>query len=527
LSKVILTADRGTFTDYGGTGVLGYVACMPYRLVPRLFIDKFFAPPMRTDKNGRALLAPYPVRKVEATLLNAGIDVTVTTPEKVDKVVHSDTKVVGVTTHDPLGIEPVTFKLTMLFGGGMSWTAKFFEELGEKLERLKAKYGFKVIVGGPGSWQLEKNRPPWVDVVFVGHAELDLPPLVRKIERGEEVPKVVYGRRPRRPEEIPPIVNPARLGEVQVTRGCPRGCHFCSITPDTFMSIPLETIIKEVQVNVKAGAKRVDLITDDIMLYGSQKLRVNHDAIVSLFSKVMESGVDSMSFAHISAPPVKESPRTVRALAEIARYEKDRGNAPVVGLETGSERIFVKYMNAKSFPYRPSEWGDVVIDATAIMNDNFIYPCYTMTIGYVDETDEDVEQSIKLVEKITDHDFTAWIFPLPVIPMGTSRIRENPLPVMEKLPSRYWDLLYLSWKYDLKVTRKVMPTLTGGIKSKLIRRMVQSTIDKVFSNIEWIFKELKETKGMSSLRYRDLNLNTTVGVLQSIYWLFRASAKPL
>jgi len=181
-----------------------------------------------------------------------------------------------------------------------------------------------------------------------------------------------------------------------------------------------------------------------------KRLRTNHDAIVKLFSEAMKLGVDGIWFPHISSPAVKESPKTVKAISEIARYDKYRAAAPVVGLETGSERIFSKYMRAKAFPWTPREWKNIIIDSTAIMNENYIYPCYTMTIGYPEETEEDVVKSIDLVQEIIDHNFIAWIFPLPVIPMGYSYIRNNPFPILEKMPKGYWDLLFISWKYDLK-----------------------------------------------------------------------------
>lgn len=526
MSEVVLTADRGSFTDYGGGSALGYVACMPHRLVPRLFMDKFFTPPATADENGRAILAPYALRKVEATLVNAGFNTCVSPPEKLEKVVSQSTKVLGVTVHDPMGVEPVTFKLTMLFGGGKSWTAKYFEELGDKIRRLKQMYGFRTLVGGPGAWQVQRERPEWVDVVFIGHAELDLPPLINSIVSGKDVPRVVFGRNPRSADEIPLIVNPARFGEVQVTRGCPRGCQFCSITPDSFITIPVETVLKEVEVNLRAGQTRVDLVTDDILLYGAQRLRVNHEAVTKLFSEVKKMGVESIGFPHISAPAVRESPRTVRTMSEIAGYSHDRANAPVVGLETGSLKIFNKYMRAKSFPWEPAQWKDVVLDATAVMNESHIYPCYTMTIGYPEETDDDVQASINLVQSIIDHDYTAWIFPLPVIPMGTSRIRDNPMPALERLPQAYWDLLYMSWKYDLKVTRSLVPTLTWGMQNRFVRWVVQNMIDRIFNQIEWVFSELKQTRGRSSLKYKDLNLNTTLGVIKSVYWLLRVAFKP-
>ncbi len=524
--EVILTADRGSFTDYGGSSVLGYVACMPARLVPRFFMDRLFTPPIKSDRYGRALTAPYALRKLEALLIRSGFSTWVVVPERIERAVRMGAKVVGISVHDPLGIDPVSYKLSMIFGGGETWTARFFRELGEKINRLKKKYRFRVVVGGSGAWELVNQRPSFVDTIFIGEAEKDLPNVIQKMVNGEEVPPIVRGRDPD-VEEIPPIINPARLGEVQITRGCPRGCWFCSITPETFRSMPLELIKKEVKVNLRAGIDRVEMITDDVLLYGSQRLRTNHDAIVRLYTELMSMGVDGLWFPHISAPAVRESPKTVKAMAEIGRYDSKRSVAPVVGLESGSLKILNKYMRAKAYPWRPEDWWDIIIDATAIMNENYIYPCYTMTIGYPEETEDDVEDSIELVQKIIDHGYIAWIFPLPVIPIGTSRIKNNPFPAMERLPKNYWDLLYISWKYNLKITRKLIPSLTAGIKNIFIRSLVAHMIDRIFENIEWIFKGLKETKGAMAMTFSNIDLNNFLGVLRSIYWLTRISFNKL
>ncbi|BCU68149.1 hypothetical protein HS7_15860 [Sulfolobales archaeon HS-7] len=254
MTRVILTADRSAFTDYAGTSVLGYVACMPSRLVPRYFMDKFFTPPIKADKNGKALYAPYSLRKLEALLSNEGFDTMVTPPEYLKKVANEG-DIVGITAHDPLGIEPVSMKLSMLFGGGKTWTAEFFEELGEQVRKVKKEKGIKVLVGGPGVWQLERERPEWIDTVYIGDGETDLPEVLKKIEAGEKIP-VVKARKVRDVTKIPTIKNPARLGEVQVTRGCPRGCQFCSITPETFMSIPLDDVVNYPALTDRASPPR-------------------------------------------------------------------------------------------------------------------------------------------------------------------------------------------------------------------------------------------------------------------------------
>ncbi|MEM0173811.1 MAG: radical SAM protein [Sulfolobaceae archaeon] len=520
---VVLTADRGTFTDYGGVAPLGYVACLPYRLVPRIFMDKLFTPPIPSDKEGKAIFAPYPIRKVEAVLVNKGFNVAVVPPEKVEGFISKyKVKIVGINVHDPMGIEPVSAKLSIILGGGKTWTAKFFEELGERIMKLKRKNDLKVIVGGAGAWQLEKQMPEWVDIVFIGHAEVDLADVVKKLINGESLPKIIRGRYPKSIAEIPQIIGPARGGEVQITRGCPRGCWFCSVTPDTFISFPLDYIIKEVEVNMRAGIKDVTLITDDIMLYGARRLNeVNHDAIVNLFKELKKKGANYINFAHISAAPVKLSPKTVRAMAEIAGWNEKSAVTPVVGLETGSEKIFNKYMKMKAYPWGYSEWKDLIVEATTIMNENYIYPCYTMTIGYPEETDREVEESINLVEYILSHNPLAWIFPLPVIPIGLSKIRDNPLPTLKRLPSKYWDLLYITWKYNIYVTRRLKDTIVNSNKNPVIRRIVSFMMDRIFGNIEWYFKQLKETKGEFSLLYKDLNLNSVYGIIWSIFNLIR------
>jgi len=522
-AKVVLTADQGSFTSYSGVSTLGYVACMPARLVPRILMDKVFTPPQESDRRGEALKAPYALRKIEAALHYGGIDdVIVSPPGELEKVVGEDTKVLGISVHDPYGMSPVSTKLTMIFGGGPSWTAEFFSELSQKVSKLKKKYGFKVFVGGPAAWQIGMNRPDWVDLVFNGEAEEDLPGLVLMGIDGKDLPRNFTGKNPP-VSKIPKIIKPSRFGEVQVTRGCPRGCQFCSITPETFRSIPMEDILEEVKLNLNSGEKSIELLTDDILLYGSRRLVTNHDAVVNLFSSVKKAGAEQIYFPHISSPAVLDSPRTVMELSEIAEYHKYRAEAPVVGLESGSERILRKYMNGKPFPWKPADWKNVIVDSTPILNDAYITPCYTMTVGFEDETDEDVEQSIDLVQSIIDNRYRAWIFPLAVIPMTSSRLKGKPFPMIDKLPGKYWELLYISWSYDLKMSREMIPEMTKRMGNSVSRHIVNLMTDRIFSRIDGIFKELAESHGKKAYEFSDINLNSTLGFLKSIYWLGLAS----
>ncbi len=264
-----------------------------------------------------------------------------------------------------------------------------------------------------------------------------------------------------------------------------------------------------------------DLITDDIMLYGSKRLGVNHEAIVNLFSEVKKMGIEQMYFSHISAPPVVQSPETVEAISHIAEYDRYGAETPVIGLESGSERIISKYMRGgKPFPYRPEQWGgEVIVESARILADNHVHACYTMTIGYPDETDEDVEKSIRLVEDIIESGVKVWVFPLPVIPITSTRLAKNPFPALEKLPSKYWELLYIAWKHDLKVTRDLMPGLNARLNNGVVAKMVEFMTDRIFSSIEDVFKEFMETKGRKAYDYSKIDLSGMLGAVKSVYWL--------
>jgi radical SAM superfamily enzyme YgiQ (UPF0313 family) len=142
-----------------------------------------------------------------------------------------------------------------------------------------------------------------------------------------------------------------------------------------------------------------------------------------------------------------------------------------------------------------------------------------MTVGFPDETDEDVQQSIDLVHKLFDSGGKAWVFPLPVIPITSTKISRNPFPELEKLPGKYWELLYVSWKKDLELTRIVLPQMTERMNSKITKTIVNTVMDHTFSNIEGVFKELMETRGRKSYEYSTVELNSVIGIFRSIYWL--------
>ncbi|MEM4830990.1 MAG: radical SAM protein [Sulfolobales archaeon] len=359
--RVVLTADRTLFTDYGGFPGGGFLVCLPARIVPEFILSHILCP-KTPSKDGEAVLAPYSLRKIEAALIENGFDeneVVVAHPDELGKVIGERTRVVGITTVDPKGYAPVSRTLCGLLGGGEPCTAVEFRRLLASSAIRKHRRHIKIIVGGPGAWQIsdEDARSLGIDTVILGEGEEVVAEVFRRAIRGENLPARLYTK-PVEARSIPRIIKPARSGHVEITRGCGRGCQFCTQTARRWVSFPLDHIIEEVKVNVRGGISSVCFISDDGLRYGSKDLNVDYGAVLNLYKSVLAvEGVRSVSVTHISFPNVVQAPNLIRSLSEMCGYnEKNPLFGPQIGLETGSPRLIEKYMIGKPKPFTPRDW---------------------------------------------------------------------------------------------------------------------------------------------------------------------------
>ena len=512
--KVVLTADRALFTDFNSNESLGFGLCLPLRLVPKFIEYRVLAPQAPIGRDGRAAFAPYALSRVEVALLAAGFrrdEVAIIPPEHVEKAVDKDTAVVGVHVVDPQGLAPVSWTLRVLSGGGVTCTQHEFEKLMEKLAKLKRKYRFKVVVGGPGVWQLRGREEKFgIDVLFEGEAELTFPLIVRKILSGEDVPRYVKGDVVP-VNELSPIVTPSRNGVIQITRGCPRRCQFCSPTMFFFRSIPLDVILKEVELNLKAGIRAVGFATEDILLYGARGLDINPEAVIKLFSKTLKVarryGVNKVGFSHVTLSSVLVAKDAVEFITDINGFSDNEPTFPQVGLESGSPRIVGMYFRGKPYPWRPEEWPDVVLKGTKLLNDNYWYPCLTYIIGFPNSTPEDYVKTTELIDKLRDEGFKGWAFPLLLVPIGGTQIESKAnFKVLKDLPQEALDSMFAGWELSMKFSRAIYPKVLSSIRNPLARRIVNATVEKALDAMEYWMLAVKKDPEVVEREFSRINI---------------------
>ena len=449
MAKVVLTADRTLMSEYQNNMFFGFSASFPKKFMPSFVYYRMFAPSV-SHRGGVATHAPYALRKIEASLVADGFDrseVVVAHPEYLDRFVGEDTLVLGVSAMDPLGFGPVTSTFTNVYKNPAHIPEKFRAVVTDRAVR---RFRPKVIVGGPGSWQLnkfpEKRDELGVDCVFLGEGEVTFPKLVRMVERGEELPKSVEGEVVPL-ERMPNIINPSINAMVEVARGCGRGCKFCTPTLQKFRCRAIEEIMKEVEVNVRAGHRHIYIHAEDVWRYGARGVIPNKEKVLKLYSSIYNyDDVTRVFPSHGALASVASQKDLLPSVSEVLELGDDNVNGYQTGIETGSPRLISMYMKGKVKPFKPEEWPEVVRTGFEISVDSHWIPCATMIAGLPGETEDDVIKSIELVDDLKD--LPSGIFPLFFVAMGTmidqkSFTREDMTPL-------HWEFIVRCWEHNFR-----------------------------------------------------------------------------
>lgn len=447
-NKIVLTADRTMMSEYHGGIFLGFSACVPRGLIPDRLFFSLFCPSVDVDDDGLVRFAPCGTRKIEAALLDYGFEreeVVIAHPDYIDKVVGPETRVVGITENDPLGIGPATSTFTGLFGGEAYMAVKFRELLTHpSIERYRPK----IIVGGPGAWQLigGVQRKMGIDCVVLGEGEKVVGPLFERAVRGKPIPEFVEGEVVHE-EEIPTIRGATIDGVVEIARGCGRGCDFCEPTLQHYRCLPIEHILKEVEVNLKAGRNPL-LHAEDVLRYGAKGLDVNKEAVIRLFKSVKNfPGVEGVGISHFALSSVASSPNLVEELSNIlGSGDGAHFLSGQTGIETGSPKLMEKHMKGKCYPFSPEEWPDVVVNAFELLVENDWIPVSTIILGLPGETERDLDQTIELIEKLRR--FKSLIVPLFLVAMGGLKNRTESF-TLDNMTSRHAEAFLKCWEHNL------------------------------------------------------------------------------
>ncbi|HEY6238969.1 MAG TPA: radical SAM protein [Thermoplasmata archaeon] len=436
MPEVVITCDWTLMSNHHGKEFLGFGTTTPAYIFPEGAYQRLFFPTMAVDEEGHPRQAPYGMRKIEAALLEEGIDARIIHPSYLDRYMPGQAKLLLVSGHDYFGLNPPS----STFGGVMAkepLNCVNFKRMMSLPHVLEARRrGMKVIAGGPCAWQLApatRQKVPWIgefvdsiggiDSVVEGESDIYVREIVRKALRDEFIPPhvVLSARDAPKVEQIATIRYPSVNGLVEIGRGCCRGCSFCSVTTRPTRWYPLEKIEAELTINAASGIRKGLLHSDDVYFYGSPNVMPREEKLLPLL-RMAKRHYDQVGWSHVAVASLMTRPNLLAKCGEILLDEKQDWWGVEVGVETGSPHLITAAMPGKVAPFKASQWPELVVQAAGLMNDNHVFPACTFIVGLPQETEEDVLKTIDLIDDLWD--FKAILVPMFFVPLGHLKSRD-------------------------------------------------------------------------------------------------------
>ena len=430
MPEVVITCDRTMMSNHHGKEFLGFGTTTPAYIFPEGVYRRLFYPLMPTDEHGFPRQAPYGMRKIEASLMDAGVDARIVHPDHLDKYMPGEAKVLLISGHDYFGLNPPSSTFAGVMRKEPLNCVNFKRMLRQPAVVEARRRGLKIIAGGPCAWQLApptRAKLPWIqefvdsiggiDTVVEGESDVFIREIVGKALRDEFLPPhvVLTPKEAPKVEQIPSIRYPSVNGLVEIGRGCCRGCSFCSVTTRPTRWYPLSKIEEELKINAAIGVRKGILHSDDVLFYGSPNIMPHEEKLIPLL-QLAKRYYQQVGWSHVAVATLMTKPKLLPKCAEVLIDDRQDWWGVEVGVETGSPRMITAAMPGKVAPFKASQWPELVVQSAGLMNDNHVYPACTFIVGLPQETEEDVARTIDLIDDLWD--FKALLVPMFFVPLG-------------------------------------------------------------------------------------------------------------
>ncbi|HEU4388305.1 MAG TPA: radical SAM protein [Blastocatellia bacterium] len=473
---IVITAPLTETIDHAGYFIQMALASLPNWM--EWVINSKYPTWRDVERNddGSARFMPAGVRLVEASLLRSypAEEVVACFPADLEKFIGPRTRVVAVSTHNPLGVTFAAGVYTSIFGSSREpINSQYARDMFARIKSNPYRGNFKVIVGGSGGWQISKTDTYdelGVDCVIEGRSEsTETMELFRRAIEGEKLPRTTEVSHPVSRDEILVPEKRTTFGVVEMTTGCGRRCKFCVPDLNPQIDVPKDKIMAAVRANVAQGNKQISLATEDMFIWGQVHTGVpfyfpNREALVDLYSEIVNTpGVEQHVLSHCTIAPSVVDPTLIKQLSDVllpksplhfpllSTHPEKKALSPLIGLETGSIRMAKKIMPSKGVPFSIEDWPSVVLEGLRVLNENNWFPVMTLIIGSPDESDEDVKETLDLIYEMERRKLFAFLVPSVFTPLHDTRMeKEKGVTETRNLSPLQWQLMMKCWKLNLR-----------------------------------------------------------------------------
>ncbi len=249
-------------------------------------------------------------------------------------------------------------------------------------------------------------------------------------------------------------INPGRYAPIATSRGCPFKCWYCHISTEkeregdsggigSLRLKSIERVMEEVSRLKKLGVTKL-FFEDDSLL-------ANKARIVEIFTRMRAMGftigaINGVNLVHLQK---REGNRLVIDKDYLALLRDSGFDQIVFPVESANQRILNKYATGKLHHDRLD-----IFDLVKIAAELGIVSPINMMIGFPDETEDEIRNSIEMGKEIVEAGAPYCTFFIP-IPFPGSKLFEY--AIANGHLSRDFDSDLLNWKHAVMKNTAVAP----------------------------------------------------------------------
>lgn len=253
----------------------------------------------------------------------------------------------------------------------------------------------------------------------------------------------------------------AKYAPIMTSRGCRFGCLYCHISTEKenigkLRLHSVKRVTEEVEILKSLGVKR--LFFEDDSLF-AMKNRAKELFTIVKDRNISISNVNGVNLIDFYKPKTNNKEGKWEIDTEFIELLKEAGFEQLVfPAESGSQRIQDKYASKKVI----LDKMDLPLLMKAITDIGIKAPVNIM-IGFPDETEEEMQQSIDLAGKLMDSGASYVTFFIP-IPFPGSQLFN--IAIKEGYLDRNFDTDLMNWKRPVMKNTKVAPNKLEEIRDK-------------------------------------------------------------
>ena len=295
---------------------------------------------------------------------------------------------------------------------------KTFSDLGRIREMKKERPEMMIAVGGCVASQEGENvvkRAPYVDVVFGPQTLHRLPEMLNKrVQTGRPQVDVTFPEIEKF-DHLPAPKADGATAFVSIMEGCSKYCSYCVVpyTRGEEISRPLVDVLMEVAQLADQGVKEITLLGQNVNAYRGLDPEGNPVDFAVLLDYVSEiEGIERIRYT--TNHPREFSQRLIDAYARLPKLV----NHVHLPVQAGSDHVLA----AMKRGYTVLEYKSIIRRLRQVRPDIAIATDFI--VGFPGETEEDFEETMKLIEEIGfDASFSFVFSPRPGTP--AARMEDN------------------------------------------------------------------------------------------------------